>query len=687
MQSGRKPLNRCPMAEEYTSWCRLTDCGAAVRATVSADRIVELHADPNHPLGRSGLCGLCAHSAQARLAPERLLMARKRVGTGWEELPVETALKEIAGRLKDIRKASGPSALGIYAGAPLGPDLHGVVRTLSLALAWGTSSIYSPLSTKGGPWLYAVEAVIGRIFPLQADVGRAHYVLLLGANQGDAGWGPLQNGQGLAQDLAHSRKTKSTRVVAADPRRTPVAAGADLHLALRPGTDVFLILGMIHAIIQNKWHDAQYVRDYTQDFAALCEAVLPWTVERCAEICGINATDLQALALKFSHSPMAVVKVSEQSLNTAQGSLLAWAVLALHGITANLLRPGGLYENKGVFDLSPTLDRLPTAKAPHSRNGNFPLLLLQAPGAILADEILNPGEGRLRALISVLGNPARELPGGDRLVQALESLDLLVALDVADTETTRLAHYVLPAAHAWELAGLRLLDSPTLPMRHAAQTPALVPPPGEARPVADLLKSLYHLTGPTLRHSTFGPHLRLMAHQLAGANLADWEQKIWNDRTSVPYENIQQSPWTGGDVDRAPWRLGHKNGRFRLLPEAFVEVLRHLSPPHHRAFPLFLLTGAQRDQALRAFDRPSRPDPGVHLHPSLGFLEGQRVRIRTEVAAVEAIVHLDPQLQQQTVDFPAGYESDVLRLIPTDVLDPFCGTPALNGLPCRVEAV
>lgn len=672
--------------EERATWCRLSECGMALRAAVEGEQIRSLTVDTQTPLGRGRCSGLCEASRGARSDSRRLLRPQRRNGDRWEEVDWEPALKEISAKLREIRRRSGPRALGLYAGAPVGLHLHGTVRSLAVTLGWDTPNLYTPLSVRGGPWLRAVEMVMGRITPLQGDIGRAHYVLLLGANQEAQGFGPLQNPGDLLGELAHSRKTKNTKVVAVDPRRTPLAASADLHLPILPGTELFFLLGMIAAILRNRWHDLQYVRDYTTGWEALEEALAPWTLERCAAICRLAATDIQAVALKFSRAAMAVAWRSEQSLSSRYGTLCSWALLVLHALTANLLRPGGIFENRGVFDLRPLAARLPTQKAPRTRVGNLPLLLLQAPGAILADEALSPGEGRLRALLSIHGDPLRELPGGERLEQALDDLELLVSIDVAQNHTSRKAHWLLPGTHAWEQSGLRLLDSPLLPYRHAARTDALVPPPGEARGEDKILSDLFRRTGPTWTGGVFGPHLRLMGGALGVTNLRRWEEKLWDDRAEIPYSTLENGAWEGGDVDRATWRPGHPDGRFHLLPPEVSEVLRTLQEPASH-LPLRLLSSAARDMALRPFDRPEEMDPGVFLHPSLGFSEGQRVRVRSDAGVVEATVHLDPHLQPQTVDLPAGYVVDVLRLIPTDLLDPFTGTPALNGLPCQVEAL
>jgi anaerobic selenocysteine-containing dehydrogenase len=663
---------------------------AGLLATVDGGRITSLRADPDNVMGRHGTCGLCTGSAGAAQDPRRIKLPRKRTGDAWAEVSWDDALAEIGAKLKSIRKQSGPRSLGLYAGAPIALSSHGVTRTLAMALGLGTPNLFSPLSTRGGAWLRATELVVGHAAALQGDVGRAHYVVLLGANQEAEGWGPMQAGRNLGADLAFSRKTKGTKVVAVDPRRTPLAAGADLHIPIRPGTELFFVLGMIDAILKNDWRDDQYTDDYCSPLGPLTEALAPWSLDRCAEICGVPATDIGGVALKFSRSAMAVAHHGAQALQSEHGTLTAWALLVLHALTANLLRPGGVFDNKGVLDVHAIAKQLPTDGAPRTRVGELPLLLLQAPGALLADEILTPGDGQVRALVSLHGDPARELPGGARLREALASLDLLVAVDLADNDTTRLAHWVLPSTHAWERADTHLHDTSILPYRTTQWTPALVAPPGEARHESDILADLFRRVGPSLRGGAHGAHLRLLGSFVATAELEKWEARLLDGSDTVTDAELRAAPhgWFGGEVDRATWRVTTPSGRFELLPAAIAKALADITVPGPRVgMDRWLLTSASRDGALRPFDRATPVDPGVTLHPAAGFAEGARVRVRTATGAVDATVHLDATLREDTVDLPAGHVVDALALVPTDRLDPLTGTPACNGLPCVVEAL
>jgi hypothetical protein len=144
--------------------------------------------------------------------------------------------------------------------------------------------------------------------------------------------------------------------------------------------------------------------------------------------------------------------------------------------------------------------------------------------------------------------------------------------------------------------------------------------------------------------------------------------------------------WQGGEVDRAAWKVTTASGRIELLPAEIAVALERLSSPvTDPAFPLRLLGSAARDAAMRAFDRPAGQDPGVTLHPSLGFSAGSRVRVSSVAGSVEALVHLDADLEPGTVDLPLGYATDVMALVPPEAMDPLSGAPGVNGVAVRVE--
>ena len=656
------------MPSETPTWTRDDSHLQPVLATVDAGRIVALRATGPGPEPRLPTDG------------PRLTRPRRRTGDRWEDISWDAALREIGDRMRAIRAQGTETAM--LAGARVGTDSFATVRAMAMQLALGPITLHTHLADWGAPLIRAAELVIGHPVALQADVARAHYAVLLGANQAVAGWAPLQSSPGMERELAMARKVKSTKLVAVDARKTPLAAGADLHLAIRPGTELYFLLGMTRHILDNGWRDVQYTDDWTLGLPELTNALTPWTVDRCANACGIPAGDLGGVALKFSRAAMAVTHLSPQALRGPNATLTAWAALVLHAVTANLLRPGGLYENKGIGPTAQILTDLGTDKAPQLCG--LPLLLAQASAHLLPERILTPGHGQVRGLLSLTADPATELCG-PRAEAALRALDLLVAIDTAETATTRLAHFVLPAAAPFEREDINLLATVGLPRREVAWTPAVVPPPGEARTLDDILRALFKLQRPALK-SPFGPHLRLRAGLIARGESAAWYDKALADTPIGSLAALKKQDWDGGDVDRATWRLSYPDNRFRLFPPAIARALGGLAEPTLAPGQThWLLTSAARDARLGNIDRAPDLDPGAGLHPDAGFAEGERIRVRTAAGSVETTVHLDPSLRPDTLDLPAGYLCNVALLIPDDVLDAFVGTPAWDGLGCRIE--
>jgi len=319
-----------------------------------------LHPDPKDPTAGGYHCATADASISALVDSKRITEPMRRERGTLVPVTWETAIKEIGEALRKVRKAHGPASTGLYMGEGVLRSSRSLVRSLAFGVGFGTPNVLSELCLGAGPRLWIAEQMLGHAAFLRSDLGRAHYIVLLGGDQRETGWGPMHPGMTTERHIAHSRRTKKTKVIVADPRATPLAEEMDQHLAIRPGTEPFLLLGMLAAVVNGGWQDDQFVADYTTGFDALKRALQGWTVERCAEICGIDAPSLSGVALKYSRSAMAVVHPGASAFQNTHSALGAWAWLALQTVTANTLRPGGLYEGKGVFDLHLASASVPT---------------------------------------------------------------------------------------------------------------------------------------------------------------------------------------------------------------------------------------------------------------------------------------------------------------------------------------
>jgi anaerobic selenocysteine-containing dehydrogenase len=667
------------------TFCRLCERGCGLLAEVDGGALRALAADPADPVsGGAPPCAVAEASVGALRDPRRPVLPQKRVGGALVPVPWDVALRELGEALRALRTAHGADVIGLVLGEGLVRAPLAMGRALAFGVGSGSRHIFSELLDLVGPRLRATEAMLGHPALLLSDLGRAHYVVLVGAEGPEAGWGPGQAGGKALDELRHSRKTKGTKVIVADAHKAPLCADADQHLALRPGSEPFFILGLLSAAVAGGYRDKQFVRDYTEGWDALVEALAPWSVERCAELCGLAPAALAGVALKFHRSPMAVLHPGWSALTGPHADLGAWAWLCLHTITANALRPGGLYDHRGIIDLHVALGLLPQAEAPRVGGLDAPLLALQAPAAGLPAALRAGPAARPRALICVEADPAGRWGPADQA--ALDGLELVVALTRAPSATVERADWVLPVAHPWEREDVDLITSAIAPLDLLRRAPALVAPAGEARRTEDVLRDLFAAVHPGLRGSSFGLPLTLTGRALATADLAAWQDRLIALATDAGPEALATAPFRleAGASDRSLWRVSHPAGKIQLVPSfarAALSAAAGAAPP--AAGPLLRLSvraGAGPD-ALHQPD-PGAAAPRARLHPAHGWAEGQRLRLRTPSGALVVHAALDPNLREDTVQLSLARWPAAAALLPPAS----GGAQALDGLAVQLSA-
>jgi len=676
--------------EHHPVICPLCEGRCGLLARVEDGRLAAFEGDTQDQVSRGFVCDTAQASVGALAHRERLRTPLRRGPDGtlvpatWDE-----ALADIGSRMRQVRGRHGPASLGLYLGQGVLRSSRDLARSLAVGVGLGTPHLLSDQSSGAGPRLLVSEWMLGQPTPLLPDVGRAHYVLLLGDDPTRGDWGPAVGGTSQAAALRHSRKTKSTKLVVASPERGPLAQEADQHLAIRPGTEGWLLLGLLSAAIRGGWTDAQYIRDYCQGMDELTAALAPFPVERCAAACGIDPALLLGVALKLSRAAMAVIHAGHGAFSGPMASVSAWAWLALHSVTANTLRPGGLYAHPGVVDLQLALQAVPSEGGPRTRVGNLPLILLQAPGTALGDEALTPGDGQLRALICVDGDPLLDQPGAGRTRTALQGLDLLVCLSRWASPATESADWVLPLSHPWEREEVQLLDNVLLPVDQVGRSPAVVAAPEGVRTADEVLRALFSAIHPGPRGSIHSLRTTLGARLLAGAGLSVWEDRLLDWVGGVDRSALEQPPYryVRGETNRAQWRVGHADGRIHLMPPQIEALLGRMEPPREDpAWPLFLRTSARHGRAPDPLHAaPAKGPPVAWLHPDTGIADGATVQVQTAQGSVQAVARHDASLRPDTVDLPGGHHVAVMELLPAEGHDPLCGGPWLDGHPCRVR--
>ena len=674
------------------SFCRTCSGYCGVEITEENGEL-NVSGDRANPKNAGHICDSAQASLVRARSDSRISQPLKREGGELVPVSWEEAISAIGGQLKGLRKKHGGHALALYAGSGLASNSYGALRTAAFAVGLGTPHLYSDLTLHGAPQLFAAEQMLGIPMALQADVGRAHYTLLLGdCDQDIAGWGPLQSGTIHTQALKHIQKSRrSAKLVAVGSRRTALADLADDYIAIRPGTETVFLLGLCHATWAGGWIDHQYLEDYCTNTEGLAEVLAPWTPAVVAEICGTEASKVSGVALKFSRAPMATVAKSRALFNHEHGTVAAWAWHLLHAMTANLLRPGGAFEAVGTFDLLPALVSFPTENAPRSRVSGYPAMLLQMPSTALLEEIRTQGKGQIRGLICVDGDPLLTLPQPGELRHAFSTLNILVSISSHHSAITALADWVLPSLDQWEQKALHLLDGPTLPYKHIqASSPVLSPGP-EVRATESILADLFEETGAPLFGGAWGSHLRTLGRWLAKAPLDKPINRLLRWATDLDESQLQALPHglDQGELDRALWRAETPGERINMLPEDLESSIRSLRPQAREASSGFLLNSTTRllPGASTWTSRADASLEGIRVHPDAGFTDGQEIRVATTAGALSGKALLDERLHPESVLIPWNRGVEVGLLVPPDQRDPLTGTPQLSGVPCTIEAI
>lgn len=414
------------------------NCGVELRT--EGRRITGVRGDRAHPRSRGYLCQKAQRLHFYGEHADRLHVPLRRTPSGgFEEVPWETALDEIAGRLVELRAAHGGDGFGFYGGGGQGNHLGGAYG-VALLRAMGSTNYYSALSQEktGDFW------VNGHLFGAQSchtaeDVERTGLLLVIGCNP----W--LAHGFANARlALKEIQHDPSRRMLVIDPRRTEAAEMADLHLQLRPGTDAFLLGAILALILRRGGEDRSFLQTRTTGFEEVADALRRIPVDAWIAHAGVPREAADRAVDLILAAPSMCVRVElglQQSRNSTLNSYLEKLLFLL---TGNFARPGG---NTLHSWLQPLWGNSRGERSAVS--GQEQIAGLYPPNR-LPDEILGDHPRRLRGLWVDSANPANTAADTHRVERALRALDLLVVVDVAMTETAALADWVLPAASQYE---------------------------------------------------------------------------------------------------------------------------------------------------------------------------------------------------------------------------------------------
>ncbi len=450
------------MITEHRVTCPLCEAMCGLRVTVAEGDVASIRGNRDDVWSQGHLCPKGTALGTIHSDPDRLRQPLVRNSSG-EHVPVswDDAFAETERLLRPVLDTYGARAVTVYIGNPVAHnlDLETYVGALvGLAGAAGMPAYYSPGTVDQWPLNVVGALLFGGMWnaPIP-DLERTDHLVVLGANP-SASQGSMLSTPDVMGKLTAIR-ARGGRVVVVDPRRTQTAHRASQWVPIRPGTDALLLFAVLHTLaatgaVRRPAHLAGRVLGL-DEVLALAE---PFTPERVAGPTGVPAEVIRQLAADLAAAANPVLYSRIGACTQEFGTLATWLVFVLNVALGAVDRPGGaLFPKAAVW--SPMFAKPPDQVGPgwefgrfHSRVRGAPEVLGQFPVSCLAEEIDTPGEGQIRALITVAGNPVISSPAARRLDDALPGLDAMISVDNWLNETTRHAHVIFPGSSPLERA-------------------------------------------------------------------------------------------------------------------------------------------------------------------------------------------------------------------------------------------
>jgi anaerobic selenocysteine-containing dehydrogenase len=733
--------------------CSLCEATCGLEITTRGTEILGIRGDEHDPFSRGYLCPKGPALKHLHEDPDRLRHPMVRRGSTWERISWDDAFAEIDRRLPALIREHGRDAVAVYLGNPSAHLLPLMLYPRALLRALGTRNVYSASTLDQMPKQVSAGLMFGTALSVPVpDLDRTSFLLILGAD-------PLVSNGSLmtAPDVKERLRAigrRGGRVVVIDPRRSRTAAEADEHHFIRPGTDALLLFALVHTLCDEGLIRTGRLAAHIVGLEEVQRLARDFSPEAVAPVCGIAADVIRGIARRLAGAESAAVYGRVGTCQQEFGTVASWLVDVLNVLTGNLDRPGGAMFTKAAAGAANTRGEPGRGKGVRfgrraSRVRGLPEVFGELPASCLAEEIETPGEGRVRALFTIAGNPVLSTPNGARLAAALGSLDLMVSLDIYLNETTRHAHVILP--------GLSPLESPhydvalwQLAIRNYAKfSPPVFPPPADRPTDWETILRLVAIVmgqGTTADTAALDDFIALQqlesavgaagscvrgrepAELLAALGPRRGPERLLDImlRTGPYGDGFGAAPGglsldalaarphgmdLGALEPRIPEVLRTPSGKIELAPSEIMADVPRLRSRLTRPNEQMMLVGRRDlrsnnswmhniEQLVRGRVRCT-----LWVHPDdarrLGLADGAAARVRSRAGRVEVPVEITDAVMPGVVSVPHGWGHDApgvaLRVASAHAgvnsnlladelaMDPLSGTAVLNGIPVTVE--
>ena len=460
-------LRICPLCE--------ATCGLVL--SIDDGRISGARGDRDDVFSHGFICPKGASFAELDNDPDRLTQPMVRRDGELLETTWEDAFAAVAEGLGRVIADTGGSSVGVYLGNPNAHTIAGALYGPAVIRALGTRAIFSASTLDQMPKHIACGYLYGNPLAFTVpDLDRTDYLVIIGAN-------PLVSNGSLATAADFGGRLKALRrrggkLIVLDPNRTRTAEMADRHLAVRPGTDGALLFAIVHVLFDEDLVDLGRLAEHVVGIEQVRAAAADFGPETVAGHCGVSAQEIRTLAREIAAARTAAVYGRIGTSTVDFGTITSWLVDVVNILTGNLDRPGGVMFASSPIAAAPRPARPGrgfTTGRWHSRVSGHPEALSELPTIAMPEEIETPGDGQIRAVITIAGNPVLSAPDGPRLSEALETVDFMLSVDPYLNETTRHADVILPPPPPSRAAHLDIALSGAVVRNNARYSPPALP--------------------------------------------------------------------------------------------------------------------------------------------------------------------------------------------------------------------
>lgn len=716
--------------ETRKTYCRICEPQCGLVATIEDGRLTEVRGNRDHVLSKGHLCIKASAMIDVVYDKDRLRQPMKRVGGPGEFAPVswDEALGEIVERLASIRAKHGPASFATFIGNPTG--FAGVTSMWMSGFqdALGVKWRYGINSEDTAPRFAASSFTFGSCAILtKPDLWRSQFVLILGSN-------PKVSHSSLyvephAMEALRSVRDRGGRVVVVDPRRSETAREFE-HLPITTGKDAWFLIAFIRSIIEQGLVDRDYIAQNVSGYEELAAAVMRFDPEVCARECAVPLDTISQLAHDFAVADGGVVYGRIGTCTQKFGTLASILIDCAAAITGNIEREGGILFGWGPLDFEKfaesggfaTYNRTPT------RVNGHPEVFGLHPSTSFPPDVLTPGEGQVRALMSVASNPVLSSgAGGAEFEEALAALDLHFSLDLYMNETNRFADFILPSTTFFERSDVPLLSLGSMLRPAIWSTEPVIPRQGEAREDWEVFQEICarmglggaygskfmrwlarcgfaikprHLIDFMLRMSSEGDRYGLRP---GGLNLSKLDERPDGIRLrdSIPVGKVS-------DRVRTP------DGRIHVFAPVMSSEMKRLEADLGHADPGYpiRMIGMREMKSMNSWlHNAERVMPAARAHFALvhpsdaaayGIADGGAMSIRSASGKIEATAKVSDEISPGHIAIPhgwghmggwqrandrAGVNANVVANVRPEDIEPVSATSVLNGIPVCIAPV